>query len=46
MKSTPRTLALAALATSASMVIIFGNLPFTFLGVVQAVAVCTLIERN
>lgn len=45
MKSTPRTLAIAAIATSAAMLIIFGNWAFTALGLVQAVAVCVLIER-
>lgn len=45
MKSTLRTLAIAALATGAALLIIFGDAAFTFIGLVQAVAVCTLIER-
>lgn len=45
MKPTWRTLAIAAIATSAAMLIIFGNWAFTALGLAQAVAVCALIER-
>ena len=41
-----RKAAIAALATSSALLIIFGSLEFTFLGLVQAVAVCTLIEGN
>lgn len=37
--------ALAALATCAALLIVFGSLQFAFLGLVQAVAVCILIER-
>ena len=46
MKSTPRRVAIDALATSAALLIIFGDWAFTALGLVQAVAVCTLIEGN
>lgn len=37
--------ALVAIAISSALIIVFGSLQFAFLGLVQAVAVCVLIER-
>lgn len=38
--------ALVAIATSSALLIVFGSLQFAFLGLVQAIAVCILLERN
>lgn len=45
MKTDLANVSIAAIATSAAMLIIFGNWAFTALGLAQAVAVCALIER-
>ena len=37
--------AIAALATCSALLVIFGTLQFAFLGLVQAIAICILIER-
>ena len=46
MRVTRGRAAIVALTTSSALLIIFGSLEFEFLGLVQAVAVCTLIGRN
>lgn len=46
MRVTRGRAATVALATSTALLIVFGSLEFMFLGLVQAVAVCTLIGRN
>ena len=45
MRVKPGRAALVALATSTALLIVFGSFQFAFLGRVQAVAVCILIER-
>lgn len=45
MRVKPGSAALVAIATSSALLIVFGSLQFAFLGLVQAVAVCILIER-
>ena len=46
MRVMPSRAATVALATSTALLIVFGSLEFMFLGLVQAVAVCILIDRN
>lgn len=45
MRVKPARAALVAIATSSALLIVFGSLQFAFLGLMQAIAVCTLIER-
>lgn len=41
----PSRAALVAIATSSALLIVFGSLQFSFLGLVQAIAVCILLGR-
>lgn len=45
MRVKPGRAALVAIATSSALLIVFGSLQFAFLGSVQVIAVCILLER-
>lgn len=45
MRVKPGRAALVAIATSSALLIVFGSLQFAFLGLVQVIAVCMLLER-